>query len=808
VGFFGGGSKKAKPQIVGYKYSLGIHFILGYANADGIKQIWVGEKCVWPAPNESDVEAADASANEETINIDAENIFGGDATGKEGGVSGSVDIQYGACDQQRNSYLVARLGEHISAYRGLLSVILKQVYVGMSAYIKPWSFLIKRTDKLVSGDDQWYTIDDKHIIHPGELNGDDLNAVHIIRECLIDKEWGLGFKEGDINDANFKTCADTLKEEGFGLSIIWDNSSPVEEFIDEILAIIAGSLYQNLSTGKWEIALTREDYVVEDLECFDEDQIIEVENFSRSGYGEVTDQVTINWHDKIWNKNRSITISDPAMITKQGGRIIEKTYNYFAICNKDLANRVASRELQLATSMLANIRIKANRQMSHLKPNDVFKFSWENLGITNMVVRVLEVNYGNLTKNEIELNCCEDVFGTVYTSYEAPPDTQWEDPVHDPVDTTHRFLMEIPYWYRCNYGVGQDLVDVLDDDNASMFAMAAKPDATPDSHEFDLLVKFDAVSDFDDEGYGGYTSTATLKNDLELIGSEDDWVDLENVQGLDLISENTCAVIENSGDDEESEIVRLLVVDDTVGAERIKIARGILDTKPSAHSIGDRIWFISLVDYTIPMVSKDFTKFESPRVKFLTKTGRGILAEEDATEENTLPTYLAFNSRMIRPYLPGNLKINTERFPEYLYGQPTLTWNHRDRTNSDQIRTLVKHTYSGDYGPETDVTYTIQFLTEAGVVKRTITGLSGKTYTYPAGEEVTDFGKIQHKLRIKLWAVRAGYDSWQVYDIILERPLRGSSAGQSIVSGTLSEWNNLVGSLTGQSVVSGTLVVI
>lgn len=814
MGFLG--SSKPKPQIVGYKYSLGIHFILGYSNADGIKQFWVGEKCVWPTPNDPNIEAVDASTNDETKFIDAPTIFGGLSIGQEGGIKGSVDIQYGANIQERNNYLIGKLGEYISAYRGLLSVILKQVYIGTSAYLKPWSFLIKRTNKLVNGDNQWYTTDNKHIIRPGELNGDDLNAIHIIRECLIDKEWGLGFNEDDINDTNFKICADKLKEEGFGLSIIWDNSFAVEDFINRTLEIIAGSLYQNLSTGKWEIALTRDDYDVETLESFNENQIIEIEEFSRPGYGEIVDQITVNWHDKIWNKNRSITVPDSAMITKQGGKIIEKIFNYFSICNKELANKVVSRELQLATSMLANMRIKTNRQMSHLKPNDVFKLSWNDLGIVNMVVRVLEVNYGNLTKNEIIFRCCEDVFGTAYTTYEDPPDTQWQDPVHDPVDTDHRFLMEVPFWHLCNYVFGQDVVGTLDDDIAFMFAMAAKPETTLDSYEFDLLVKFSPSYDFDNEGYGCFTSTATLKNNLDIIGSENDWIELESVQDLDSISENTYAIIENPNNDAESEIVLILEVDYTIDAERIRVARGILDTKPSAHSIGDRIWFVSFIDYTIPVVCKDFTKGDSPRVKFLTKTGRGILVEENATEENTIPTYLSFDSRMIRPYLPGNFKINDERFPEYLYGQPTLTWNHRDRTHQDQIRTLVKHTDDTDYGidgPETGVTYTIQFLTEAGVIKRTITGLTGKEYTYPAGEEETNFGKIQHKLRIKLWAVRVDvpddYVSWQVYDLILERPLRGSSAGQSTVSAHLTRYDTqLIGSSVGQSTVSGTLTVI
>lgn len=80
-GFLGIG--KTKPQTVGYKYFLGMHLILGYSNADGVKQIWVGEKCVWPTPNNSTDEAVDGETN---ITINAHNIFGGEEKG--GGIGG------------------------------------------------------------------------------------------------------------------------------------------------------------------------------------------------------------------------------------------------------------------------------------------------------------------------------------------------------------------------------------------------------------------------------------------------------------------------------------------------------------------------------------------------------------------------------------------------------------------------------------------------------------------------------------------------------------------------------------------------
>jgi hypothetical protein len=767
-------SSKPKKQVVGYLYHLGMHMILGYANADGVKQIWVGEKCVWPTVNDASSEAADSGSNDQSITISASNVFGGLATGKEGGISGDVDIQYGSSTQTTNSYLVSKLGSNISAFRGLLSVILKQVYLGTNAYLKPWSFSVKRTDKLVSGDSQWYS--SKAVIRSGQIDGDDLNIVHIIRECLLDKEWGLGWEESDINDSNFKACADTLYDEGYGLSVIWDSSSSMEDFVDRILEIAAASLYQNLSTGLWELGLIRDDYVPASLESFDESYILDIVDFNRPSFGEVVDQVTVNWHDKIWNKNRSITLSDQVMIEKQGGAVIERIFNYQSVCNKTLANKIASRELQLATSMLASMTMKCNRQMSHLKPNDVFKFSWDPLGIETMIVRVLEVNYGNLKDNEVTIHCCEDVFGTSYTIIEDPPNTAWTDPVNDPVDTDYRFLAEAPYWQLCETQ-NQEIVDTFANDFGVLLPLVVKPSSTPDSYGYDIYFRYDAGDSFEDIGFGSFVPSATLTNNLVVIGSESDWVNLSNVQDLDLVEIDSYAVI---GNDSSHEIVLILEVDTT--NERIRIARGIFDTKPSVHTSGDRIWFISPID-EVTLIDQDLKDGDTPRIKALTKTGTGTLAEGSATEE----VADAFNSRMIRPYLPGNLKINGDRFPEYLYGQPTLTWNHRDRTDEDQLRSIIKHTDSSDYGPEAGTTYTLKIYNQDDVLLRTVTGLSGTSYTYSQVTEEGDSpdGHVSHRLRFVLYSVRGGFDSYQEYDITVERPLYGQIDSVSTVNGSL-----------------------
>jgi len=766
-----------KLVTVGYDYYLGMHLILCYANADGIKQIWVGEKVVWPIVNNPLAEQADEAT---LANVSASNVFGG--KDKEGGISGKVDIQYGASDQQQNNYLVSKLDADISAYRGLLGVVLNQVYVGTSPYIKLWSFLVKRTDKLVNGSAQWYLIKAK-------IGNDDLNAVHIIRECLTDQEWGLGFSSDDIDDDNFKICADVIYGEGFGLSSIWDSSSTMEDFIDSILQIIAGILYQDMSTGKWKLKLIRDDYVIGGLESFDENQIIAVEEFSRPAYGEIADQVTVNWWNKINDKSSSVIVHDLALIEKQSGNVIDMMFDYQSVCDATIANKIANRELKIVSSMLAIFRIVCNRQMSHLKPGDVFKFSWKNYGIIEMPARIVDANYGSVDSSKITFQCMEDVFGLAYTTYTNPPDTEWESSVHEPVDTDYRMLMEVPYCILYN-NIGQDAMEILSDDAAVMFCCAVKP--VSDAYRFTLLIRLSPNFEWIDDGLRIFTSSATIKNDL-VIAADDVEIELENAVDLDAVSEKDYVVIGN-------EIMLILSID--TDNSRVTIARGVLDTAPTAHSSGDRIWFIELATC---LAQKDFVNGDTPQVKFLTKTGKGILDVEDATTE----TASAFTSRMTRPYLPGNLKINDQRYPKYLYGQPTLTWSHRDRTDQDQIQSIVKQIDPANYGPELGTTYTLKIYDQKNRLLRTTPPLTGTSYTYTQEDEEADSpdGHVSHKLRFVLSSVRDGYDSFQNHNITVERPLRGqinsigSIVGDQTIEQPLQGQIDSVGSTVGDQTI-------
>lgn len=87
------------------------------------------------------------------ITISQPRLFGADDSG--GGIIGDVDVSFGETNQGVNDYLVAN-GVVSSAFRGLLTFVLRHVNIGMSPYMKPWAFRVQRCFRGQDGAAQWY----------------------------------------------------------------------------------------------------------------------------------------------------------------------------------------------------------------------------------------------------------------------------------------------------------------------------------------------------------------------------------------------------------------------------------------------------------------------------------------------------------------------------------------------------------------------------------------------------------------------------------------------------------------------------
>lgn len=119
---------------------------------------------VWPATLafastnaevlEQQASASNGGARGGRIVVDKVNLFGGDA--REGGIQGEIDIMMGGPGQGANDYLTDRLGRAVPGYRGIVSLVLRQVYMGINPYLKPWAIRLTRILSAEGGAEQWY----------------------------------------------------------------------------------------------------------------------------------------------------------------------------------------------------------------------------------------------------------------------------------------------------------------------------------------------------------------------------------------------------------------------------------------------------------------------------------------------------------------------------------------------------------------------------------------------------------------------------------------------------------------------------
>lgn len=147
---------KSKKVTVGYRYKMGLHFVLCKGPVDRVDEIRAGERQAWIGP----------VTDNETIYIDNAELFGGDK--REGGVLGYGDFMFGGSAQTQNSYLVSKLGTLLPAFRGVVSFVFNGGRVtSNNPYIKPWEFRVQRTDLQPDGTEQWYVAKAKILI-PGD----------------------------------------------------------------------------------------------------------------------------------------------------------------------------------------------------------------------------------------------------------------------------------------------------------------------------------------------------------------------------------------------------------------------------------------------------------------------------------------------------------------------------------------------------------------------------------------------------------------------------------------------------------------
>lgn len=562
----------------------------------------------------------------------------------------------------------------------------------------------------------------------------DMNPAHIIRECLTDSNWGMGYQESDIDDVTFASAADQLFDEGMGLSLIWDRQTRIEDFIQEVIKHIYATLYVDRITGQFVLKLIRNDYVFGSLPQLDESNISKIDSYSRPSFGDLVNSVTVNYLETTSNKTQSVTVQDTALVQLQGS-VIGTTIQYPGFSNYGIAARAAQRDLVSLSTPLLTCSLTADRSVSNLNVGSVFKLYWPDFSDQVIAMRITGMSFGDGRSNKIKITCMEDIFSIPTTVITSPGDSEWVDPSTPPTPATNVSVLEAPY-IEIVQRVGQSVIDaslVTNPDLGYLQVAVGRP-----GNAINCDVYEDSSGSFTHSFYQDFAPSGLL---AIAISPVDTVITLKNYADLDLLIVGSSAQIDN-------EIVKIVAIVDA----NVTIGRGLFDTTPKSHAIDAKFISWDLFSGTDDI---EYVNSESFNVKVLPISGSGKVSIADASANN-----IVFNRRAIRPYLPGQIKIAGSYFPASLVDTTiSMTWAHRNRiqqTGADYLTFL-----SASITPEVGTTYSIRLYNNTtSALIYSVDGLTGTSHSgFPSMTGA-------FTLRIELWTVRDTYTSFQTFSHI------------------------------------------
>jgi len=607
----------------------------------------------------------------------------------------------------------------------------------------------------------------------------DMNPAHIIRECLTDPDWGMGYAESDIDDTSFAAAADTLYDEGMGISILWDRENTLEAFVQDIVRHIDAALYVDRSTGKFVLKLIRDDYDPEAIITLGPSEIESVENYRRPAFGELINAVTVNYWSCSTGKQASVGVQEIALVQTQGGTI-GTTIEYPGFTNPRNALRAAQRDLRALSLPLLSCTIYANRAAASLDIGETFKLEWPDYHAGAVVMRVTGMAFGDGRTDRIRIECVEDVFAAPEEPVIAEPENLWinptrppepvdggdpqepppeEPPILDsddsdyvppgsddlgpeppappqvPLSRGQALVTEAPFYLLARSLGDTDARAILAEDNGAGFlaTAAGKPSG---AQRYQIWV--DRGDGFEQTRNAEFAPFANLRS---AIGFTDTTIALKNRRDFNRAVSGRFGQI---GDE--------IIVFESTSAQSMIVRRGALDTVPQQHPVNTPVWIWQ--DWA-GSDQVQYTSNELISVKLVSVNGSG------QTQSETVPQYLRFRSRAHRPYPPGNVKIDDDAYPELILLPDegfTVTWSHRDRLQ--QTAAVIEDTTYGSIGPEDGTTYSIGLFDGADNSVDFDSGLTTTTWDW-----VPPVGFVDGNYTLKIWSVRDGYASWQLHEI-------------------------------------------
>lgn len=564
-----------------------------------------------------------------------------------------------------------------------------------------------------------------------------MNASHIVYECYTNRYWGRGFPRSFLDENSFTYAANTLCAEGFGIALIWYRKEEIEQFVQKVCDLVGGLTYTDRETGKIVFKLIRADYDIDDLPHFTpESGLLGIDEDDSASSDNSYNEIIGTSRDPVSNLDFQIRAQNLASLQEQGA-IVSMDQDYKGIPTKELMARVLTRDMRAMALGLKKYTVRLDRRAWRVAPGSCIRISHPGRNLANVVLRVGDIDDGNMVNGEIKIKAAIDVFGLPATTYIDTVDNGWIAPSKVAVPAPDERLIEAGYrdLYRM---VGAGDAQAADPESAYIGQLAVQPNAT--SMEYELATKADGEPEYVDRGAGPFTGNARLQDAITPLQTA---VTFNSRQMFDEGNIGQALLIND-------ELVRLDTLDVDTGVAII--TRGVGDTIPQAHPAAAIAW---TVDDDLVSDKRAYTEGETVFAKVLTRTSSQVLDPDLADEQE-----ITLIGRHGRPYPPANVKVGGTS----IFGavgeqpEPVITWAERNRLT--QADALLGHT-EATVAPEVDQEYTIRIYDVHGDLLRTEEGIVGDTWTYDATMQAAD--NPTSAIFVELESTRGDYTSWQHY---------------------------------------------
>lgn len=732
---------------IGYHYLATLLFGIGRGPVNELTHIWVGGKLAWEG---------NACNNYAQI-INKPELFGGEK--KEGGIQGIFASFMGARDQvlpgvigpfpvgtsgpyqtgtlpDLKATLATEEAPNVSEFRGRHIVWYDGLVASMNPYIKAWEFRRRRTTAGWYLDQPWYPAKATIWLKDGTICA--MNPAHIIYECLTNPIWGRGLPASDLDENSFIYAANLFCAEFFGLCMQWMRRDEIGNFIQSVLDHCGAVLYTDRETGLINIKPIRDDYDPDDLPHFtlDNGLLSLAEDDSGSSDG-IADEVIVEGIDPASDQAIEGRAHNLAVRHFMRGSS-PNALSYPGLPTTELCNRVAERDRNLGAAGLRKFSPKMDRAGFRLHPGAVFKISYPARGISGLVLRVGEVDDGNLANGTITVRAVQDVFGLPLTAFVKPVDNTFGSST----DAKPAVAVLFEASYRDGYiRVTEADMNTLEEGDSYIVSAAARPNT---SHiDYDLITRAQGETAFDYGNTAFFTPSGTLAADID---RDDTSFVLNGVTDLpdDPVGQALYVLGEQGG-----EYMRIVSWNENTST--VTVARGCVDTWPKVHAAGTYAWFI---DDDLGYDARNYLEGETVQAKAITRTNFDELAENEADLLTAV-----MEGRPFRPYPPADVKVAGVSIYDYTSVTVTegdVTWVERNRvTQADQLVGFYEATVT----PEDGTTYEIDILTQdrTGVVNTYSSITSPWSYSGP--DQVSDGTDSWAFIPARLYAVRDGVRS-------------------------------------------------